>query len=603
MLYKNFKKKYSGGLGFTLIEAVVGTALFLVIASAAYQAYFSLFKLSAANQYKILAIDLANEQFEVIRNMPYSNIGVVNGIPSGVIPEYQSFTRGGSVFTVQAIIRNIDQNPDGTIGSTTNDLSPADNKLIQLTISCAACNKFASTTLTTWVAPKNLETASMNGSIFVKVFDANGNPVPSASVHVVNSKVTPSIVVDDTTNNSGLLNIIDAATGTSAYNITVSKTGYSTDKTYPPGGAGNPNPTKPDVTVLQQQVTQTSFAIDLLSTLSISTVTNRCVPVPNTGFTIVGSKTIGAGVPKYTATTTTDSIGQNTFTNMEWDTYTLGLNSNTYDLAGLNITNPVSLSPNSYQRALLVVAPKNPNSLLVTVKDSTTLLPLTDATVLLTNGSGLSISQTTGQGSLTQTDWSGGPGQADFSATNQYWTDDSHVDVLHPTGDIKLLNTGSYTPQASLESSTFDVGTTSNFHNLVWLPASQPGATGANSVRFQVATNAANTSTTTWTYIGPNGTGSSYFTTSNSPVGTFHDGDRYFRYKLLLSTASATNTPDISDVSFSFTSACTPPGQVLFQGLPSGTYTLSVSKTGYSTYSSSVNISSAWKEQAVILGP
>jgi Tfp pilus assembly protein PilV len=586
--------------GFTLMEALVGTALFLVIAAASYQAYASLFVLSANNQYKILALELANEQFEIIRNMPYSNIGIVSGIPNGVIPYVQNITRGGIVFTVQTTVRNIDQSVDGSMGSST-DSSPADNKFVSLTIGCADCKNFSSTTLSTWVAPKNLETASTNGSIFIKTFDANGNPIAGANVHIVNSTVVPSIVVDDTTNNSGILQVIDAPPGTSAYNITVSKPGYSTEKTYPPGGAGNPNPTKPDATVLVQQVSQNSFSIDLLSTLSVSTVTSLCSPVPNTGFTLTGSKTIGAGVSKYAATTTTDALGQNNLTNMEWDTYTFGLNSSSYDLAGLNVLNPVTLNPNASQRVLLVVAPKNPDSLLVTVKDNANGLPLTDATVLLTNGSGYSASQITGQGFVNQTDWSGGSGQQNLSSTNKYWNDDTNVDVTHPTGDIKLFNNSGYAPAAWLESSTFDVGTTSNFHTLIWLPGTQPTGTGANSLKFQLAS-ATSSTPAFWNYLGPDGTGATYYTSANSPIGTMHDGDRYVRYKTFLSTASATNTPDVSDVSFSFTTGCTPPGQVLFQNLVPGNYTLTVSKGGYVTYASAISISSAWKEQIVNLG-
>ena len=143
----------------------------------------------------------------------------------------------------------------------------------------------------------------------------------------------------------------------------------------------------------------------------------------------------------------------------------------------------------------------------------------------------------------------------------------------------------------------------SNFHALIWQPGNQPAAAGANSVMMQIATNATDTATTSWNYVGPDGTNGSYFTSANSTIGSAHDGDRYLRYKLYLQTSSATNTPDVSDVAFTFTTSCTPPGQVLFQGLSAGTYNLSVSDSGYTTSTSTVTISSAWKEQPVILGP
>ncbi|MEI6057396.1 MAG: hypothetical protein WCQ60_00300 [bacterium] len=597
--------------GFTLMEAVVGTALFVVIALAAYQAYFSLFTLAAINQYKVIAFQLADEQFEIVRNLPYNNIGVVNGIPAGVIPQTQTLTRGGIPFTVTTIIRNIDLPFDGTAGSSTrNDLSPADNKLVALTISCATCKNFTPLTVTSQVAPKTLETASTNGVLLIKAYDANGNPIKGAAVHVVNAKVTPTIVVDDTTDENGLLEIVDAATGTSAYNITVTKTGYSTDKTYPTSVA-NPTPANPDATVLLQQVTPISFSIDQLSTLNISSVTSMCSPIPNIGFTLRGGKVIGrdAGgnnILKYSATTTTDSGGNKVLSSMEWDSYTFGLNALSYDLAGLNVLNPVALNPNTVQSMLLIVAPKNPRSLLVTVKDSSTLLPLSSATVTLSNGSGYSSTQTTGQGFINQTDWSGGSGLIDYatSSANKYFTDSDGVDVTSTPGDIKLLNfAGSYVPSATLESPTFDTGSASHFHSLVWQSASQPVEAGPNSVMMQIATNATTTATTTWTYIGPDGTSGSYYTSANSTIGIMHDGDRFLRYKLFLSTQSSTTTPNVSDIAFTFTTLCTPPGQVIFQGLSSGTYTLSVSDAGYTTSVTNPSVSASWQEQAVVLGP
>jgi hypothetical protein len=82
-----------------------------------------------------------------------------------------------------------------------------------------------------------------------------------------------------------------------------------------------------------------------------------------------------------------------------------------------------------------------------------------------------------------------------------------------------------------------------------------------------------------------------------------HNGDRYLRYQVLLNTPSATNTPDVSSMAFTYSTACTPPGQVLFQGLSSGTYTLTTSATGYVTNVVSITIGSSWMSQTVVLTP
>jgi prepilin-type N-terminal cleavage/methylation domain-containing protein len=590
-----FKITYKINKGFTLVETLVGVAVFLVIAVATYQAYVSLFTLINLNQYKIVALNLANEQFEIIRNLPYADVGIPSGIPNGKIPHVQNLNRSNINFIVTTIIRNIDLPFDGTIGSSTKpDLSPADNKSVEVEVACPTCKNFVPLTLTTTVAPKNLETASTNGAILIKVFDSNGVPVSDAAVHIVNSKVTPNIIIDDVTDIDGLLQIVDAPPGTNAYKISVTKVGYSTDRTYTPGQSGNTNPTKPDVTVIVRQLTQISFSIDRLSTITASSVAQDCTVVPNFDFNLKGAKTIGAGVLKFNSNLVTGGNGTYSTTTMEWDNYTLTGVDSSYDLIGLNPLNPISVGASSTQGIQMVVADKDPRSLLITVKDNTTKLPVTDAIVKLTKLP-YSVTKFTGRGSLNQTDWSIG---------GSYTADDGHVDVTGVPGEVKLLKVfGSYVGSGWLESSTIDTGSLSNFYSLTWSPADQPVPTGTSSVKFRFATNATTTATTTWDYRGPDGTDTSYYTVPYSVISPIHNGDRYARYRLYLSSQSTSTTPNISDVAFTVTTSCTPPGQVVFSGLSSGTYNISVNKSGYPTYETNVSVSSNWVEKEIILTP
>jgi prepilin-type N-terminal cleavage/methylation domain-containing protein len=596
MSFNCFKKQK----GFTLVEVVVGTALFLVIALAGYQAYVSLFKLLSANQYKILALNLMNEQFEIARNMSYSDVGIVDGIPEGKIPYEQNLTRGGVDFLVTATIRNIDQEFDGTIGGTPNDLSPADNKFVQFSVLCATCGLEA-ITMSTNIAPKNLETASTNGALFITVFDANGVPVQGASVHIENNATTSPIVIDDVTDEDGRLQIVDVPPAARAYEITVTKTGYTTDQTYA-STVSNPTPTKPHATVALQQVTQVSFQIDLLSTLTIDSMTSNCSAVGNIDFSMVGSKKIGVDVPKYSENLATNSSGTLTLGDMEWDTYRINSIDSAYDLIGLIPLNPAALNPDSEQTVSMIVAPKDPKSLLVTVKDNATGLPLTDATVTISWGSS-SSTEITGRGFINQTDWSGGSGQASYTDLTQYYSQDANIDDTSTVGLLSLKDIfGSYPASGSLESSTFDTGSASNFGSIIWSPTSQPPAVGDESVKFQFASNASS-SPTSWSFLGPDGTNGTYYTISDTSLHESHDDDRYARYKLILSTASSTATPSVGDIAFTYTSSCIPPGQVIFSGLSTDDYDITVSKTGYSTYSATVSISNNWTEREVNLSP
>ena len=367
-----FSKKYSNNKknGFTLIETLVGSAIFLVIALSAYKAFGALMDATLASRAKIAATELANERFEIIRNLPYVDVGIVAGLPVGKIIRTQNITRDGYFFTSQTSIRSMDDTFDGTIGGTPNDTSPADYKLVDLDITCSNCKNFGTLSFTTLVAPFALETASSNGALYIRTFDASGIAIPSVSLHIVNTQTNPDTIIDETTDNTGWLKIVDAIPGTNAYNITATKTGYSQDQTYAPGGAAGASPVKPDANVVTKQVTQLSFAIDRLSSVSATTVDASCVILPNIGFSLTGSKLIGTNVLKYPAHSfTTDSSGIYTVSNLEWDTYSALLTSLSYDLAGVNPFPSFSINPNENKTLSMIAVPHSNRALLVSVKD------------------------------------------------------------------------------------------------------------------------------------------------------------------------------------------------------------------------------------------
>ena len=589
--------------GFSLVELIVASALFALLAVAVYHSYVTVITLVSASRVKILATDIANEELELIRNLPYSQVGVVSSIPAGVVLGTQTVERNGQHFTVGVTIRNVDDPFDGVIGGVPNDLSPADYKMVHIDIDCETCKNFATMSFVTRVSPKNLETASTNGALFIRVFDANGEPVPQASVSIVNSSATSTITIDDQTDNQGSLQLVDAPPGINVYEIIVSKSGFTSDRTYATTSE-NQNPTKPHATVLLQQVTQISFVIDELSTVNVSTITDTCAVVPSIPFTMRGAKMVGIPeVYEYDEDHITNSNGTKTISNIEWDTYNLSVDTGTRYLAGVSPLLPVTVLPGAEQDINLILTTKSPRHLLVTVKDNATFLPLSGAAVSLVGGS-VSESTLTGRGFITQTDWSGGPGQEIIGDASMYGTSDGNIDATSAPGEIKLSNIfGAFSSGGNLTSSIFDTGTSTNFNQLVFAPTNQPIESGGEPVKFQIATSEDNTASTTWTFIGPDGTSNSYYNAFDSNISSSHNGDRYFRYKALLSTASTTFSPNVSDVSVTFTSACVPPGQVLFDGLPLDTFTLKVSKAGYGLYETEVTTTSSWQQVEVVLIP
>jgi hypothetical protein len=189
---------------------------------------------------------------------------------------------------------------------------------------------------------------------------------------------------------------------------------------------------------------------------------------------------------------------------------------------------------------------------------------------------------------LRQGDWSGGSGQTNFVDPKMYYSSDGNIENSSPAGEIKLKEAfGFYALSGELISSTFDTGSASNFYQLIATPQDQPPETGAGSVLFQLASNNDNA---TWDFKGPDGTAGTFYSAIDGNISAVHNNDRYLRYRALLSTASTTYTPNIGEISFTFSSLCVPPGQVMFEGLESGNYILTISKSGFQTITENITL-------------
>lgn len=574
--------------GFTLVEVLVGTAVFLTVATAAYSAYVSLIQIANQSQAQILAVELADEQFEIVRNMPYTSVGLTDGIPLGVLPQTQTLARGGFTFTVTLVVRNVD------LASSTLQASA---KLVEVDIACASCKSFNPIILTGQVSPANLQSAAAGGALVVQVANSGGNVIQGATV-VIQSTATSSVTDTDVTNDDGVLEVIGVPPGTAVYQVSATKSGYSSDQV------------SPNANVLQGQVTQVNLTIDKLSNLNVASVGPTCSAVPSMHFHMTGTKMSG-GVPKYSHDLVTGGTGNLTLTGLDADTYTIKPIDSTYEINGTTPFSPFKLLAGSTQTEQLVSVTKGSpaNSLAVAVADNGTKLPLSGATVELYNGGTYDQTYITGQGYFDQTDWSGGSGAPNWGSgtANKYASDNGGVDTAtaSSTGSIQIhwdsINPYNKNATGTLESSTFDTGTTSNFYSLNWSPSSQPIRAGSLPVKFQFATAPSTTPNGPWSYFGPDGTVNTYYTTSGMQISSANNSAEYARYLAYLTTNTATVTPSVGDVSFTYTSGCTPPGQVLFQSLATGSYTVKITKTGYVTQTIPLTVSAGWQSQNVSL--
>ena len=98
---------------------------------------------------------------------------------------------------------------------------------------------------------------------------------------------------------------------------------------------------------------------------------------------------------------------------------------------------------------------------------------------------------------------------------------------------------------SSLKDSNPAAGYTPTWPSLSWTTVN-PANT---SLKFQIA--ASNSATGPFTFVGPDSTAATFFTTSGATLAQFN-GNRYLKYKALLSTTDTAVTPAVNDVTVCF---------------------------------------------------
>lgn len=339
--------------GQVLVGILVGIALFAILTHALFTLTNLSFSLAGFSRARIAARHLGQEKLEVIRNLPYDDVGTIGGIPSGPLVQTENIQRNGLNYIVKTSIIYVDDPFDQT---APDDLLPIDYKRVRIDVSWEglAPSREAPVVLVSDIAPKGIETTEGGGTLSILVFDANALAVGQADVHIEASEANPPVDLDLQTSDTGYVVLPGAPVCVSCYNITATKSGYSTDRTYTIAEVANPD--KSPASVIEGELTEVSFAIDKLSTLNIASVSDRDSgfnPLPAITFQLRGDKTIGIDpddfpVYKFDKQFTTDGTGNLAITDIEWDNYTIIMPGGSgYDIAGTNPFIPLSLLPDT----------------------------------------------------------------------------------------------------------------------------------------------------------------------------------------------------------------------------------------------------------------
>lgn len=358
--------------GFSLVDVIVGVALMLVLFLALFGILRASLTLSALTKAQAAAIELANTQLEYLRGLSYDALGTVGGIPAGTVPETSVTTKSGISYTTHTFVAYVDDPADGSGTDDSNGIT-TDYKRARITVSYSVAGQEKSAVLVSNFAPPNIESSSGGGTLVIVVVDALGAPVAGATAHITNPSLSPSVDVTTFTDSAGEVSLLGAATSTD-YRVTLSKDGFSSTRTYA-RDATNANPNPGPLTVVKDQTTAQTFAIDQLSTVILSAQTpdaTTTVPLSGAAFTLTGSKTIGSesdGTPIYktTATGTTGNDGTKTLS-LEWDSYALTLSG--HDIKDACPTSPYAIEPGETFAASLLLVDSTTNNLRVLVTDN-----------------------------------------------------------------------------------------------------------------------------------------------------------------------------------------------------------------------------------------
>ncbi len=254
--------------GASLIDVVVGSFLVLVVFLSLFGLLRASLLVSSIAKARAAATSVATSQLEMVRSLDYDAVGTVGGIPAGSIPQNSTTVLDGYTFNVRTFIGYVDDAADGIGGADVTGIT-TDYKQAKVSVTYTLNNKAREVALITNIVPPGLETTNGGGTLKIDVVGATGAPVAGATVRVVNTSISPSVNVTTFSSALGVV-YLPGALPSSEYQVTVSKSGYSSAQTYA-RDATNQNPTPGYLTVVKDQTTTGTFAIDTLASLIVRT--------------------------------------------------------------------------------------------------------------------------------------------------------------------------------------------------------------------------------------------------------------------------------------------------------------------------------------------
>ena len=386
------------------MEVVAAIGIFTVVFISVFGSFRAGLASLVQSRHRTEAAALANEKMEIIRNLPYASVGTIGGIPAGSLPQNEAVTKSNQKFNVHTFIRYVDDPQDGSGLADTNHVT-TDYKEVKVEVTWGGVSTGHGVVAVSKFVPNGAETDVGGGTFRLNVLDGSGAGLPGVAIHITNSSMNPAVDINTNTDSYGTILMSGMPAGDRNYHITVSKDGYEPVTTSPPYPTTAYDPTDVHASVVEDDLNTKAIIIDKLSGFHIFArdILDYDNLIPNMHLHVTGGRVIGL---VYGTTTPVTNYDQNLITSAGGDVtvsgvspgkYQITLNEAGYTVVGADPSLPAAIAPDQNPDINLVLANNNTNSLLVTVKNSLTGTPLSNATVHLFNGSGTDILLITGE--------------------------------------------------------------------------------------------------------------------------------------------------------------------------------------------------------------
>lgn len=466
--------------GFTIIEILITIFVIGTVVVGLFGLFILSLRTSQESERRLVAVGLANEKMELVRNLPYVDVGTTGGVPSGPIAQEESVVRNQLEYTVKTDIRYVDDEYDGEVASGTQedekitichrpgtpaeqtlevpasaldahlahgdtqgacgsggegtppgDEYNADYKQVRVEVTWNSNLDAQPVVLVTYVAPQGIEGGQLGGTLDFLALNASGEGIAGADVTLVNNETNPVISIATQTNSEGRLVLPGLPESADSYEISVTKAGYTTEQTYDTSATFVPDTTHSHMSMVLREVSSKTFVIDLLSSITLTMQDEDEQPIEGVAFSLKGTKSIGEDeneelVYVFDETGTTDSQGQVSYSDVVWDSYQLTIDGATtgYDIKETSVISPFVISPGQDVDVTVTLVPHTDYSLHATVL-SVDGMPVDNATVQLVHS----------VNGYNQTRVTGAPGQVFFEDIPQTGT--YTFDVSAPSFDAQ----------------------------------------------------------------------------------------------------------------------------------------------------------------------